>query len=102
MRAIIQSECQNYYQRTFSELQSFCFLLNKQYSTQRWQNKRQVNVIHCEGRDTSGVIYPLGILMTSEMNYTHPQKKKKINGNKTLEYLHQKKKKPTNYSLVTK
>lgn len=39
MRVIIQAECQNYYQRTFSELQSFCFLLNKQCSTQKWQTR---------------------------------------------------------------
>lgn len=30
MRVIIQPECQNYYQRAFSELHSFLFLLNKQ------------------------------------------------------------------------
>lgn len=39
MRVIIQAECQNYYQRTFSESQSFCFLLNKQCSTQKWQTR---------------------------------------------------------------
>lgn len=75
MRVIIQAECQNYYQRTFSELQSFCFLLNKQCSTQKMANKDQVNLIQCEGTEISRVIYLLGILMASEMNYTHPQKR---------------------------
>lgn len=38
-------------------------------------NKKQVNLIQCEGTEISRVIYPLGILMAGEMNYTHPQKR---------------------------
>ena len=52
-------------------------------------NKKQVNLIHCEGTEISRVIYPLGILMAGEMNYTHPQKRLMVIN--PLEHFHQKK-----------
>lgn len=51
-------------------------------------NKKQVNLIQCEGTEISRVIYPLGILMAGEMNYTHPQKRLMVI--KPLEHCHQK------------
>lgn len=51
-------------------------------------NKKQVNLIQCEGTEISRVIYPLGILMAGEMNYTHPPKR--LMGIKPLERVHQK------------
>lgn len=51
-------------------------------------NKKQVNLIQCEGTEISRVIYPLGILMAGEMNYTRPQKRLMVI--KPLEQFYQK------------
>lgn len=54
-------------------------------------------MIQCEGTEISRVIYPLGILMAGEMNYTHPQKRLMVIN--PLEHFHQKS--PTNCSNAT-